>query len=416
MNPQQKNASSSWNGAYEFKVVALMTIGFGLVGLDRFIINPLFPVIQKELNLNYQDLGLISGILALAWGLASAMSGPLSDRYGRKRVLVPAVVIFSLLVASTGLATGLFSMLLLRGLMGLAEGAYVPSSIVATIEASKPSRMGLNIGIQQMAAPFVGLGLGPVIGIALLDVLPSWHWVFAVIAVPGLVLAYVLSKVMRDTHASDATVHAHHTLDQVSFKAILPIKSVWIHTLVMVCMFTSAIPLAIFFPNYMTDYLHLSLEGMSQMMIGLGLGSLIGTVILPALSDRWGRKPLMVIGTLISVVCVAWLPTVQVAGMELFAVIFLISFMNAGVIAITIGPLTHLTTPAHLVGTATGVGVGAAEMIGGAIAPAIAGAMAQHIGIEKVLTQSLVVSVISLLVILVAVKEPQESGAPPSVA
>jgi MFS family permease len=415
MSQQQSSSTSAWNGAYEFKVVALMTIGFGLVGLDRFIINPLFPVIQKELNLNYQDLGLISGILALAWGLASAMSGPLSDRYGRKRVLVPAVLIFSLLVASTGLATGLFSMLLVRGLMGLAEGAYVPSSIVATIEASKPSRMGLNIGIQQMAAPFVGLGLGPVIGIALLDVLPSWHWVFAVIAVPGLVLAYVLSKVMRDTHASDATVQSNH-IDQVSFKDILPIKSVWVNTLVMVCMFTSAIPLAIFFPNYMTDYLHLSLESMSQMMIGLGLGSLTGTVILPALSDRWGRKPLMVVGTLVSVVSVAWLPTVQVAGMELFFTIFLISFMNAGVIAITIGPLTHLTTPAHLVGTATGVGVGAAEMMGGAIAPAIAGAMAQHIGIEKVLTQSLVVSVISLLVILVAVKEPQKNGAPLSAA
>ena len=415
MSQQQSSSTSAWNRAYEFKVVALMTIGFGLVGLDRFIINPLFPVIQKELNLNYQDLGLISGILALAWGLASAMSGPLSDRYGRKRVLVPAVLIFSLLVASTGLATGLFSMLLVRGLMGLAEGAYVPSSIVATIEASKPSRMGLNIGIQQMAAPFVGLGLGPVIGIALLDVLPSWHWVFAVIAVPGLVLAYVLSKVMHDTHASDATVQSN-PIDQVSFKDILPIKSVWVNTLVMVCMFTSAIPLAIFFPNYMTDYLHLSLESMSQMMIGLGLGSLTGTVILPALSDRWGRKPLMVVGTLISVVSVAWLPTVQVAGMELFAAIFLISFMNAGVIAITIGPLTHLTTPAHLVGTATGVGVGAAEMMGGAIAPAIAGAMAQHIGIEKVLTQSLVVSVISLLVILVAVKEPQKNGAPLSAA
>ena len=412
MSQQQSSSTSAWNRAYEFKVVALMTIGFGLVGLDRFIINPLFPVIQKELNLNYQDLGLISGILALAWGLASDMSGPLSDRYGRKRVLVPAVLIFSLLVASTGLATGLFSMLLVRGLMGLAEGAYVPSSIVATIETSKPSRMGLNIGIQQMAAPFVGLGLGPVIGIALLDVLPSWHWVFAVIAVPGLVLAYVLSKVMRD---SDATVQSN-PIDQVSFKDILPIKSVWIHTLVIVCMFTSAIPLAIFFPNYMTDYLHLSLESMSQMMIGLGLGSLTGTVILPALSDRWGRKPLMVVGTLISVVSVAWLPTVQVAGIELFVTIFLISFMNAGVIAITIGPLTYLTTPAHLVGTATGVGVGAAEMMGGAIAPAIAGAMAQHIGIEKVLTQSLVVSVISLLVILLAVKEPPKNGAPSSAA
>ena len=403
MSHQESSSTSAWDGAYEFKVVALMTIGFGLVGLDRFIINPLFPVIQKELNLNYQDLGLISGILALAWGLSSAMSGPMSDRYGRKRVLVPAVIVFSLLVASTGLATGLFSMLLLRGLMGLAEGAYVPSSIVATIEASKPSRMGLNIGIQQMAAPFVGLGLGPVIGIALLDVLPSWHWVFAVIALPGLVLAYVMSRVMRESQGS---VQAIQSAEQVSFKDILPIKSVWVHTLVMVCMFTSAIPLAIFFPNYMTDYLHLSLESMSQMMIGLGLGSLTGTVILPALSDRLGRKPLMVVGTLVSVVCVAWLPTIQLAGMELFAAIFLISFMNAGVIAITIGPLTHLTTPAHLVGTATGVGVGAAEMIGGAIAPAIAGAMAQHIGIEMVLTQSLVVSAISLLVIVVAVKEP----------
>ena len=407
MSQQQSSSPSSWDTAYEFKVVALMTIGFGLVGLDRFIINPLFPVIQKELNLNYQDLGLISGILALAWGVASAMSGPLSDRYGRKRVLVPAVVIFSLLVASTGLAVGLFSMLLLRGLMGLAEGAFVPSSIVATIEASKPSRMGLNIGVQQMAAPFVGLGLGPVIGIALLDVLPSWHWVFAVIAVPGLVLAFVLSKVMRDTHALVQSIQSE---DQVSFKDILPIKAVWVHTLVMVCMFTSAIPMAIFFPNYMTDYLHLSLEGMSQMMIGLGLGSLTGTVILPALSDSLGRKPLMVLGTLVSVVCVAWLPTVHAGGLELFTVIFLISFMNAGVIAITIGPMTHLTTPAHLVGTATGVGVGAAEVIGGAIAPAIAGMMAQHIGIETVLTQSLVMSLVSLLVIVVAVKEPKSAS------
>ena len=69
MNQQQTHTPSAWDRAYEFKVVALMTIGFGLVGLDRFLINPLFPVIQKELNLNYQDLGLISGILALAWSV-----------------------------------------------------------------------------------------------------------------------------------------------------------------------------------------------------------------------------------------------------------------------------------------------------------------------------------------------------------
>jgi MFS family permease len=75
----------AWDPKYEFKAVGLLALGFGMVGLDRFIINPLFPVMQKELGLNYQDLGLISAVLALAWGVASIFSGRLSDRVGRKR-------------------------------------------------------------------------------------------------------------------------------------------------------------------------------------------------------------------------------------------------------------------------------------------------------------------------------------------
>ncbi len=403
MNQQQTQTPSTWDKVYEFKVVALMTIGFGLVGLDRFIINPLFPVIQKELNLNYQDLGLISGILALAWGLASVISGPLSDRYGRMQVMVPSVLIFSLLVGTTGLATGLFSMLLLRGLMGLAEGAYVPSSIVATIEASKPSRMGLNIGIQQMAAPFVGLGLGPLIAIALLEVLPSWRWVFVVAALPGFLLAYGIFKVMKNAPAKAVPVYQ----PPVKFKDIAPLKSVWVNALVMVCLFTSTMPLAVFFPNYLTDHLHLSLESMSQMMAGLGVGSLVGTVLWPALSDRWGRKPLMVLGALVSVTCLWMLPGITQAGWQMFVTVLLIAFMNAGVVAITIGPMTHLTTPAHLVTTATGLAVGAAEILGGAVAPAVGGALAEHLGIAQVLSLSLSAAVLGLLFILWAVKEPE---------
>ena len=68
-----------------------MTIGLGLVGLDHFIINPLFPVMQKELGLNYQDEGLLSVVLALAWGVASAFSGPLGGRYGAARSSIAAV-------------------------------------------------------------------------------------------------------------------------------------------------------------------------------------------------------------------------------------------------------------------------------------------------------------------------------------
>jgi MFS family permease len=146
---------SEWNVRYEVKAVFLLALGYGLVGLDRNIIYPLFPVIAKELGMNYQDLGLISAVLSLCWGLASILTGRLSDRIGCKRVIVPAVIVFSLLVGGGGLAAGMLSMVLLRGLMGIAEGAYVPSSIVATVEASKPSRIGLNVGLQQMSAPLV---------------------------------------------------------------------------------------------------------------------------------------------------------------------------------------------------------------------------------------------------------------------
>ncbi|MCG8441911.1 MAG: MFS transporter, partial [Caulobacterales bacterium] len=149
-------SSGAWNRGYELRAVALLSVGFGLVGLDRFIIFPLFPVMAADLGLDYSDLGLISAILALAWGLSSIFSGKLSDLIGARRVLVGAVISFSVLVASSGLATGLISLLIIRGLMGFAEGAYVPPSIVATVQASKPSRKGLNVGIQQMAAPLFG--------------------------------------------------------------------------------------------------------------------------------------------------------------------------------------------------------------------------------------------------------------------
>lgn len=402
MSQQSTTSPSTWDGVYEFKVVVLMTLGFGLVGLDRFILNPLFPVIQKELHLNYQDLGLISGVLALAWGVASVISGALSDRYGRMQVMLPAILLFSLLAGTTGLATGLVSMMLVRCLMGLAEGGYVPSSIVATIEASKPSRMGLNIGIQQMAAPFVGLGLGPLIAVALLDVLPSWRWVFVVVALPGLLLAYLIFKVMR--HAPVSAVREVQM--PVKFKDIAPLKSVWVNALVMVCLFTSTIPLAVFFPNYLTDHLQFSMESMSQMMAGLGVGSLVGTVLWPALSDKWGRKPLMVVGAFVSACCLWLLPGLTHAGWAMFVTVLLIAFMNAGVVAITVGPMTHLTTPAHLVTTATGLAVGAAEIVGGALAPAVGGVMAEKWGIAQVLSLSLGASVLGLVCILLAVKEP----------
>src|SRR5437879_10308373 len=83
--------------SYEWKAVTLMALGMGLVGIDRFLIVPLMPVLMHDLKLDYQDLGHNTGALALAWGFSALFTGNLSDRIGFKRVIVPAMVGFSLL-------------------------------------------------------------------------------------------------------------------------------------------------------------------------------------------------------------------------------------------------------------------------------------------------------------------------------
>src|ERR1700684_2833378 len=82
-----------------------------------------------------------------------------------------------------------------RIVMGRADGAYTPTSIAATIEASAPQRHGLNIGIQQMMLPLCGLGIAPLLVAALLRFI-DWRWVFPLFVLPGLALAYAVWRVI----------------------------------------------------------------------------------------------------------------------------------------------------------------------------------------------------------------------------
>ena len=52
---------------YERTAILLLALGFGLVGLDRWIIAPLFPAMMQDLQLDYADLGNIIGVLGFSW-------------------------------------------------------------------------------------------------------------------------------------------------------------------------------------------------------------------------------------------------------------------------------------------------------------------------------------------------------------
>jgi MFS family permease len=374
---------NKWDARYEWKAVAMLALGFGLVGLDRFIILPLFPVMMPDLGLNYQDLGNISAVLAIAWGISSIFMGRLSDRIGRRKVLIPAVLLFSLLAGVSGLAGGVGMLLLIRAVMGISEGAFTPTAIAATSEASHPSRIGMNIGIQQAFFPILGLGVAPIIATQLLLVLPSWRWVFLIVSLPGFVLAWFLYRYLKETRAPQAV--AAEDAQNGNWLAALRYRNVPLNIIGMFCMLTSLFVVSVMMPNYLTDYLKLSVQQMGFVMSAIGLGGFLGQLIMPALSDRIGRKTVVIISFLATSLSLWLMIHTGAEPVKLFMLLFLTTFFNFSMICMTVGPLTSESVPRALTSTATGLVVGIGEIFGGGVAPAIAGFIAQNHGIENTL-------------------------------
>jgi MFS family permease len=377
-----KQVNAARDAGYEWKAVALLSIGFGLVGIDRFMIMPLFPIMVHERHFDYQDLGYIAGALAVAWGFSSIFMGNLSDRIGHRKVIVPAMLVFSLLCGASGFAASLGSLILIRVLMGLSEGAYTPVSIIATIDASKPSRHGFNVGLQQTMMPLLGLGLSPILVTQLLKVVP-WHWIFALAAVPGFIVAFLLFKILRDSDAKSAAKHTEtHDAGRHKWSDVFRYRNIPLNIVGMFCWVTNLVILPAFLPSYLTESLHLNLEQMGFVLSAIGFGGASGALVMPSLSDRLGRKPVMVLSVLGAFVFLALLTQCDANAPKLFAYLFMTLFFIFALITLTVGPISAESVPATLMTTASGLVIGVGEVFGGGVAPAMAGYVAKHYGIE----------------------------------
>ena len=392
---------------HEFAVVAVMALGFGLVGFDRFLISTLFPVIRADLHLSYGDIGTITGALALAWGFAALLMGNASDRIGRRTVLVGSLTMFALLIGASGLAVGLASLVAVRVVMGLADGAYTPASITATLESSNPKRYGLNIGIQQMMLPLCGLGIAPLLVNALLHVI-SWRLIFSVFTLPGLILAYVVWRVIPKKEILptplplELAAHIPSRHPFADWRHAVTYRNVQVAMGMMLCWLTCLVTTSALLPNYLIDYLHLSFAAMSSVMTAIGVGSAVGTVTLPWLSDRLGRKPVMLISTVGVGLSLVMLARTGANPALLFAWLFCVHFFNNALITLTVGPVCTEAVPVTLMATASGMVIAVGELFGGGIAPIIGGQVAQHFGINHILwlptgAMALAVGICSLL-------------------
>lgn len=379
---------------YEWKAVVLLALGFGLVGLDRWLIAPLFPSIMKDLHLSAQDVGNCIGILGLSWGIFAVLMGGISDKVGRRKVLIPAILAFSLLSGFSGLAGGLMSLLAVRSLMGVAEGSFCPTSFAATADASHPKRRGFNLGLQQSGFALFGLALSPIIATQLLSFV-SWRWVFALVSVPGLILGLLMFRVIREPRSQPVqqggpvTAHAPH-VPQASqargnWREVFKSRNIPIAMVALFCAMTGVFVLGAMLPLYLTDYLSLDMQHMGIVVSAIGFGGFVGQFGLPGLSDLLGRRLASVVGFAGTAVMLYIFRGLGAQPVELFVVLFVAAFFTLGLVSLISGPIATEAAPAGMLSTAIGIVVGAGEIFGGGVAPALAGFVATHFGIQNIL-------------------------------
>src|SRR5687768_4044545 len=297
---QQDTQTKTWDTSYEWKIILVLSLTFGLVGLDRFILPVLFPVFMEELNLTYEDLGNLAGILAVFWGISAFAMGFLSDRVGRRKVLIPAVVVFSLMSAFSGMAGGLVALLLIRAVMGLAEGPVASIGVAVAVEASHPKRRGMNNGIFQCMISLMGNAIGPIIATQLLLV-TDWRAVFMIVGIPGLIMAAAMYFVVREPEAP-APIETAPVVERPSFTDLFRHRNVPLAMLTLMCAMGGIFVMGAMMPSYLTDYLGLSIQEMGVVTSAIGFGGALGQFAMPTLSDFIGRKITILISYILAAV------------------------------------------------------------------------------------------------------------------
>lgn len=369
---------------YERRTLVLLGLGFGLVGFDRWLMAPMFPYMMSDLRLSYSQLGSLIGVLGVAWGLWSIVMGSVSDRIGRKKILVATMIIFSLLSSLSGFATGFASLLLLRAAMGVAEGAFTPASLAANSEASRPARRGLNQGLQLSMIPLAGLGFAPIAATQLLRIVPSWHWVFMISAVPGLIVSALIWRLLRE-NGRNGIPAGHAGAAKVNWTQLLRTRNVLVATAAILCAMGGIFVIGAMVPTYLVAVLHLDTRSMGFVASAIGFGGFAGSFLLPGVSDHVGRRPTALFGFVVATLLLYCFARTGPDPKLLFALLFGVSMFSIGLLSLLSGPVATEAAPPGLVASAIGFVSGVGETFGGGVAPVIAGFIAEHFGLARTL-------------------------------
>jgi MFS transporter, Spinster family, sphingosine-1-phosphate transporter len=277
------------NARYAWIVVALLWVVWLLNYLDRQVVFSMFPLLKTDLHLTDLQLGLLGTSFLWVYAFASPFSGYAADRYGRKRIIVGSLLVWSAVTWLTGLARNLPELLGTRALMGISEACYLPAGLALIAAYHGPSTRSRATGIHYSGS-YLGTVLGGVAG-GWFGEHYGWRYVFAALGIVGVVYSAVLAVSLRDRSASVEKGDEAPPPLGAALAELFRLPAFPILVLVFGAVSIGDWMIYTWMPAYLYERFHMSLgEAGFSATFYLRAGAVLGILAGGWLADAWGSR------------------------------------------------------------------------------------------------------------------------------
>ncbi len=181
--------------------LALTGIALFMTALDNLVVGVALPSIRADLGGSIEALEWTVNAYTLAFAVLLITGAALGDRFGRKRMFLIGVGIFTAASALAALAPSIEALVAARAIQGVGAAIVTPLTLTLVSEAFPADKRGAALGIWGGISG-LGVALGPFVGGAVVEGI-AWQWVFWINVPIGLALLPLASRFLSESHGSD---------------------------------------------------------------------------------------------------------------------------------------------------------------------------------------------------------------------
>lgn len=271
-------------------IVGLLWVVALLNYLDRQLITTMSAPIESALHISHAKFGLFSSIFLWVYGLTSPIAGLIADRFGRRKVIIVSLLVWSVATVLTGCVTSATQMFAARALMGVSEAFYIPAAVAMIVDFHRRETRSLATGLH-LSGAYAGSIIGGLGG----GIATHFGWRSGFLAFGGIGVLYslVLAIALRSTEPPAREEANPAEKDEQSanvFRQLLTTRSFLF--LLLVNSLTGAAFWTI--RNWMPTFFNIELKvdlsraGIFGAMT-FNAAAFVGMLFASLVSDRWSR-------------------------------------------------------------------------------------------------------------------------------